>query len=85
MGRRGDRSAGGQPGRVTRVSQFLLIMLRLRPRVADQGSTERPAPPYLLLRDGTTDVQEDGVICLDVDPHGSRWLRIIRPGDRYIL
>ena len=31
-------------------------MFRLRPRVADQGSTERPAPPYPLLHDGTADV-----------------------------
>jgi S-DNA-T family DNA segregation ATPase FtsK/SpoIIIE len=31
-------------------------MFRLRPGVADQGLTERPAPSYPLLRDGTTDV-----------------------------
>jgi len=38
-----------------------------------------------LLRDDTTDVGEDGVMSLDLDPHGCRWLRILRPGDRYIV
>jgi maltose alpha-D-glucosyltransferase/alpha-amylase len=38
-----------------------------------------------LLHDGTTDVQEDGLIDVDLDPYGCRWLRITRPGDRYIL
>jgi len=38
-----------------------------------------------LLRDGTTDVREDGVLTLDLDPYDTRWLRITRHGDRYIL
>lgn len=38
-----------------------------------------------LLQPGTTEVAEDGTVQLELEPHGSRWLRIIRPGDRYIL
>ncbi|TCO47469.1 maltose alpha-D-glucosyltransferase/alpha-amylase [Kribbella antiqua] len=38
-----------------------------------------------LLSDGTADVGEDGVVELDLDPYGCRWLRLIRPGDRYIV
>ncbi|MGC4940430.1 alpha-amylase family protein [Kribbella sp. DT2] len=38
-----------------------------------------------LLQPGTTEVAEDGTIQLDLDPHGSRWLRIVQPGDRYIV
>jgi maltose alpha-D-glucosyltransferase/alpha-amylase len=38
-----------------------------------------------LLCDGTTEVRDDGVVPLDVFPYGCRWLRIVRPGDRYIV
>jgi maltose alpha-D-glucosyltransferase/alpha-amylase len=38
-----------------------------------------------LLVDGTVGVREDGVLELDLEPYGARWLRIIRPGDRYIV
>jgi maltose alpha-D-glucosyltransferase/alpha-amylase len=38
-----------------------------------------------LLSAGTADVGEDGVVELDVEPYGCRWLRLIRPGDRYIV
>jgi len=26
-----------------------------------------------------------GVMSLDLEPYGCRWLRIVRPGDRYIV
>jgi trehalose synthase len=38
-----------------------------------------------LLGGSTEYLREDGVLELDVAPYGSRWLRIIRPGDRYIV
>jgi maltose alpha-D-glucosyltransferase/alpha-amylase len=38
-----------------------------------------------LLQPGTTEVAEDGTVQLDLQPYGSRWLRITQPGDRYIL
>jgi maltose alpha-D-glucosyltransferase/alpha-amylase len=38
-----------------------------------------------LLGHSTTDVTDDGLVELDVAPYGCRWLRIIRPGDRYIV
>jgi maltose alpha-D-glucosyltransferase/alpha-amylase len=38
-----------------------------------------------LLHDETAAVQENGLIDLDLDSYGCRWLRITHPGDRYIL
>ena len=38
-----------------------------------------------LLQDGTATVRDDGVVELDLEPYGARWLRILSPGDRYIL
>lgn len=69
-------------GTIVALHNFGVEPARVTLAVAGAGVGVRAVD---LLRDGTTDVEEDGVICLDVDPHGSRWLRIIRPGDRYIL
>jgi maltose alpha-D-glucosyltransferase/alpha-amylase len=38
-----------------------------------------------LLRDGTTDLAENGSLSLQLEPYASRWLRIITPQDRYII
>jgi trehalose synthase len=38
-----------------------------------------------LLQPGTAEVSEDGTMQLELPPYGSRWLRILHPGDRYIL
>jgi maltose alpha-D-glucosyltransferase/alpha-amylase len=38
-----------------------------------------------LLADGTADVRDDGVLSLDLAPYGCRWLRIVHPGDRYLV
>nr|WP_202894344.1 alpha-amylase family protein [Kribbella italica] len=38
-----------------------------------------------LLQPGTTEVAEDGTVQLELEPHGSRWLRVVHPGDRYLL
>ena len=38
-----------------------------------------------LLRDGTTNVAENGLIELDLEPYGTRWLRLVRLGDRFIV
>jgi len=38
-----------------------------------------------LLADGSVDVTEDGTARLQVAPYGCRWLRVVRPGDRYII
>jgi trehalose synthase len=38
-----------------------------------------------LLHDETTSVQENGLLDVDLDPYGCRWLRITQPTDRYII
>jgi trehalose synthase len=38
-----------------------------------------------LLSGGTTDVGENGTVQVEVGRYGCRWLRVLRPGDRYIL
>jgi maltose alpha-D-glucosyltransferase/alpha-amylase len=38
-----------------------------------------------LLRDGTADVSPDGRLTVELEPYGCRWLRVVRPGDRYIV
>ncbi|WP_433165195.1 alpha-amylase family protein [Kribbella sp. CA-247076] len=38
-----------------------------------------------LLCDGTEDIGADGTFELELEPYGCRWLRVIRPGDRYIV
>jgi maltose alpha-D-glucosyltransferase/alpha-amylase len=38
-----------------------------------------------LLRDGTTELAENGSLSLQLEPYASRWLRIITPQDRYII
>jgi maltose alpha-D-glucosyltransferase/alpha-amylase len=38
-----------------------------------------------LLCDGTEAIGEDGILKLDLAPYDCRWLRLIRPGDRYIV
>ncbi len=38
-----------------------------------------------LLQAGTTEVAEDGTVQLELEPYGSRWLRITQPGDRYVI
>jgi len=38
-----------------------------------------------LLRDGATGVAEDGTLTLKLEAHAPRWLRIVRPEDRYII
>jgi trehalose synthase len=38
-----------------------------------------------LLQTLEAEVAEDGTLQLELEPYGCRWLRILRPGDRYIL
>jgi len=38
-----------------------------------------------LLTGQTTDVENDGTLRHEVGPHGCCWLRVVKPGDRYIL
>ncbi|GAA1533950.1 alpha-amylase family protein [Kribbella lupini] len=38
-----------------------------------------------LLQPLEADVTEDGTLQLELEPYGCRWLRILHPGDRYIL
>jgi hypothetical protein len=38
-----------------------------------------------LLATGTETVGDDGVLSLDLAPYGCRWLRIVHPGDRYLV
>ncbi|MEV6283189.1 alpha-amylase family protein [Kribbella sp. NPDC051770] len=38
-----------------------------------------------LLQPGAAEVAEDGTVRIELEPYGSRWLRIVQPGDRYIL
>ena len=38
-----------------------------------------------LLCEGTTEVGNDGLLSLELAPYGCRWLRVVRPGDRYII
>ena len=38
-----------------------------------------------LLTGQTTDVGNDGTLRHEVGPHGCCWLRVVKPGDRYIL
>ncbi|MFC6159458.1 alpha-amylase family protein [Kribbella jiaozuonensis] len=38
-----------------------------------------------LLRDGSTELAENGSLTLQLEPYASRWLRIVGPGDRYLI
>jgi trehalose synthase len=38
-----------------------------------------------LLHEATTDITTDGQLSLELPPYGCRWLRLVRPGDRYII
>jgi trehalose synthase len=71
-----------ESGTVIAVHNFADEPTRITLAVAGAGVGVRAVD---LLVDGTADVGEDGIVELDVEPYGCRWLRIIRPGDRYIV
>ncbi|MFC0624623.1 alpha-amylase family protein [Kribbella deserti] len=38
-----------------------------------------------LLKVGEAEVADDGTTRLELEPYGARWLRLLRPGDRYVI
>ncbi|TDD46050.1 trehalose synthase [Kribbella antibiotica] len=71
-----------EDGVVVTAHNFSADNVEVTLKVADPEAGLRAVD---LLRDGTTDLAEDGTLPLKLGPHASRWLRIVRPGDRYLI
>ncbi|WP_350275487.1 alpha-amylase family protein [Kribbella sp. HUAS MG21] len=69
-------------GTIVALHNFAPESAKVELAVAGSGVGVRAAD---LLPDGTADVDEDGVLSLDLAPYGCRWLRIVHPGDRYLV
>ncbi|TDD13861.1 trehalose synthase [Kribbella turkmenica] len=69
-------------GTIVAVHNFAAEPARATLAIAGAGVGVRAVD---LLCDGTEDIGPDGTFELDLEPYGCRWLRVIRPGDRYIV
>jgi trehalose synthase len=71
-----------EDGTIVAVHNFAAEPVDVTLAVAGAGVGVRAVD---LLVDGTTNVREDGTLSLELPPYGCRWLRIVRPGDRYLV
>ncbi|TDO58905.1 maltose alpha-D-glucosyltransferase/alpha-amylase [Kribbella sp. VKM Ac-2571] len=72
-----------EDGTIVAVHNFAPEAVRVSLAVA--GSAIGLRAVDLLENNGTTDVGDDGALSLELAPYGCRWLRIVRPGDRYLV
>lgn len=69
-----------EDGAMVAAHNFGAEPVRVTLRVADSGLRAVD-----LLRDSSTDLTDDGTLKLELEPYDARWLRIVRPGDRYLI
>ncbi|TDW92330.1 alpha-amylase family protein [Kribbella sp. VKM Ac-2566] len=72
-----------EDGTIVAVHNFAPEAVRVSLAVA--GSAIGLRAIDLLENNGTTDVGDDGALSLELAPYGCRWLRIVHPGDRYLV
>ncbi|HEY4571764.1 MAG TPA: alpha-amylase family protein [Kribbella sp.] len=71
-----------EDGTIVAVHNFAPEPARVTVAVSGTGVGVRALD---LLSEGSATVREDGLMSLDLAPYGCRWLRIVHPGDRYLI
>ncbi|MFB6726284.1 alpha-amylase family protein [Kribbella sp. NPDC056345] len=71
-----------EDGAIVTAHNFSPEATRVTLQVADSGAELRAVD---LLRDGSTEVTSSGELSLELEPYDARWLRLVRPGDRYLI